>query len=494
MPSAAPPQSTAARFLDRVGNFLIDGEWLKSISGDMSEAVDPATGDVLARVAAAGIPDVDAAVAAARRSFDDKRWRGLSGDERAKILWRIAELVEAHAEELGELESRNGGGLMTMMPLLVGDVAECFRYYAGACTKIHGRSADFNRWGASISHHTRLEPVGVVGLIVPWNSPLGMAAWKLAPALAAGCSVILKPADETPITALRLGELMMEAGVPPGVVNIVTGPGATIGARLGAHPDVDKVSFTGSTAVGKSLITAAAGNLKRLTLELGGKSPFIICADADLDQAIPAAANAIFTHAGQVCSAGSRLYIARQVYDQVVAALIGHAAAIKIGSPRDPATQMGPLVSAKQLARVRAMVAAGRDEGAVVVHGGERFGSAGFFMEPTVLVGTTPAMRVVREEIFGPVVVASPFDSIDEAVALANDSIYGLAAYVWTRDIRVANRLANEIRAGTVWVNCILLLDYSAPFGGFKQSGWGREHGPDGINAYLETKSVMMAI
>lgn len=492
--SETVPEGEVKRYLDRTGKFLIDGEWCWAKSGALDDVLDPATGQRLAQVASGGVDDIDAAVAAARASFADKRWRALSGDERGRILWRLADLIEANTEELATLEALNSGGLMAMMPLVVANVAECFRYYAGWCTKIHGRSADFSFWGTGVSNRTRLQPVGVVGLIVPWNSPLGIGAWKLAPALAAGCSVILKPADETPLSVLRLGELMIEVGIPAGVINIVCGPGAVIGARLGEHPDVDKISFTGSTAVGKSLLTSAAGNLKRLTLELGGKSPFIICADADLDLAIPAAARAIFFHSGQICTAGSRLYADRRVYDDVVAGLADFAARMKVGSPLDPATEMGPLISAKHLARVKAIVAAGRDEGATLVAGGEQIEGPGFFIQPTVFAGAQPHMRVMREEIFGPVISAASFESLDEVITLANDTPYGLASYIWSRDIGTANRLAHEIDAGTAWINCAQVLNYAVPFGGFKQSGWGREHGPDGIIAYLETKAIMTAV
>jgi phenylacetaldehyde dehydrogenase len=408
-------------------------------------------------------------------------------------------LIEANLDELCELETLDQG-----KPLWVGKYAEVpgaieqFRYFAGAATKIEGTtipsSIDYQPPGKKIFAYTVKEPLGVVGAIVPWNSPLVLTAMKIAPALAAGCTMVLKPAEDTSLTALRLAELIAEAGVPPGVFNVVTGLGETAGAALAAHPGVDKVTFTGSTEVGKLMLDAAKGNLKRLTLELGGKSPAIVMPDADLELAIPGVANAIFFNAGQVCVAGSRLYVHDSIFERVVEGVANYARGIRLGHGLDPQTQMGPVVNVKQAERIAGYVESGRAAGAEIRVGGGRGGPRGTFIEPTVLTRVRPDMKVVREEIFGPVVVATPFDDVEEIVTLANDTHYGLAASVWTESLSAAHRLAAQIRAGTVWINCHSMFDATLPIGGMKQSGWGRESGQQAVENYLETKTICAVI
>jgi phenylacetaldehyde dehydrogenase len=456
----------------------------------------PPPAGVITNVPAGDKADVDIAVRAARRAFDERRWTKISPSERGRILWRIADLIERNLEELAELESIDNGkpyavARVADLPLAV----DMFRYMGGWATKIRGTTLPLSLPGEYLSYTVR-EPVGVVGQIIPWNFPLLMAAWKIAPALAAGCTVVLKAAEQTPLSALRLAELIQGSGVPNGVVNILTGFGETAGAALAAHPDVDKVAFTGSTEVGKLIVQAAAGNLKKVSLELGGKSPAIILPDADLDLAIAGAANAIFFNHGQCCCAGSRLYAHQSVYDKVVAGVADIAGKIKVGPGLDPGTEMGPLVSDEQFARVTSYIADGRDSGAKVAVGGNRVGNLGYFVQPTVLENTTPTMKVVREEIFGPVVCTTPFNDEDlEAIARqANDTIYGLAASVWTRNGGTAHKLASRIRSGTVWINCHNVFDASLPFGGYKQSGWGREMGEEVLHNYTEVKAVTAAL
>jgi phenylacetaldehyde dehydrogenase len=483
-----------ADFIEKPRKMLISGKWVNAISGKTFPTYNPSTGEVLAHVAEGDREDIDQAVKAARKAFDHGPWRRLSASERGRLIWKLADLLESHTEEFAYLESLDNGKPLTIaraadVPLAV----DLFRYMAGWATKIEGNTIPISvpyTPGAKYLAYTLREPVGVAGQIIPWNFPLLMAAWKLGPALAAGCTVVLKPAEQTPLSALRLGDLVMEAGFPEGVVNIVPGYGETAGAALAAHPDVDKVAFTGSTEVGKLIVHAAAGNLKKVSLELGGKSPNVIFKDADLDMAIEGAASAIFFNHGQCCCAGSRLYVEKPIFDRVVEGVANHAKKIHVGSGLDPATTMGPLVSEEQLSRVCGYLEAGFSEGATALSGGHRKGDRGYFVEPTVLVNTNEDMKVVREEIFGPVVAAMPFGDPEEILPRANNSEYGLAAAVWTRDISKAHRTADLLRAGTVWINCYNIFDAAMPFGGYKQSGWGREMGHDALNLYTQTKAV----
>src|SRR5579862_4676267 len=486
-----------AEFIDKPRKMLINGRWVSAASGKTFPTYNPATGEVLAQVAEGDREDINQAVKAARNAFDNGPWRRMTASERSRLIWKLADLLEQHTEEFGYIESLDNGKPLTIakaadVPLAV----ELFRYMGGWSTKLEGNTIPLSvpyTPGAKYLAYTLREPVGVVGQIIPWNFPLLMAAWKLGPALACGCTVVLKPAEQTPLSALYLGELLLEAGLPAGVVNIVTGFGDA-GAALAAHDDVDKVAFTGSTEVGKLIVKAAAGNLKKVSLELGGKSPNVIFADADLDSAIRGAANGIFFNHGQCCNAGSRLYVEAGAFDEVVAGVADRAKQITVGNGMDPATQMGPLISDEQFEKVLGYLQSGLDAGAEAVVGGSRVGERGYFIEPTVLTNTTGDMKVMREEIFGPVVCAVPFDSTEQILPVANDTNYGLAAGIFTRDISKAHRTAARLRAGTVWINTYHVFDAAQPFGGYKESGWGREMGHQVLENYLETKAVCVAL
>jgi phenylacetaldehyde dehydrogenase len=472
---------------------FINGQWTDAASGRTFETPNPATGETLAHVAEGDAEDINRAVRAARAAFEDGPWRRMTPSDRGRLIWKIGDLILEHADELAQLESLDNGKPVAVargadVPL----AADLFHYMAGWATKIEGNTIDISvpyMPGANFHSYTLREPLGVVGQIIPWNFPLLMAAWKLGPALTTGNCVVLKPAEQTPLTALRLAELIAEAGIPDGVVNVVPGYGETAGAALAAHDDVDKVAFTGSTEVGKLIVQAAAGNLKKLTLELGGKSPNIVFDDADTS-AVEGAANAIFFNHGQCCVAGSRLFVQEDRFDEVVNGVAEIAKGIKLGPGMESGTQMGPLVSEEQFRRVTGFLESGREDGATTLAGGGRFGERGYFVEPTVITNTRPEMKIVREEIFGPVVVAAPFRTLDEIAAEANDSSYGLGAGIWTKDISKAHALAKKLRAGTVWINCYNVFDASLPFGGYKQSGWGREMGHEVLNNYTEVKAV----
>jgi phenylacetaldehyde dehydrogenase len=492
MTIAAEVTKTTRDFVGTTRRLLIDGQWVEAASGKTFVTTDPATEQEITNVAHGEAEDIDRAVAAARRAFEAGPWRTITPSARSQIIWRLADLLEKHADEFAELEALDNGKPLSVartadVPLAV----DLFRYMAGWATKIEGNTIPISVPGTLA--YTLMEPVGVVGQIIPWNFPLLMAAWKLGPALAAGCTVVLKPAEQTPLSALRLGELFQEAGLPDGVLNIVTGFGDA-GARLAAHPGVDKVAFTGSTEVGKLVVQAASGNLKKVSLELGGKAPLVIYRDADIDKAIANAATAAFFNHGQCCTSGSRLYVERDIYDDVVTGIAEQARKIKVAPAFDPGTQMGPLISGEQFERVSAYLAAGFAGGATALAGGGRHGDTGYFIEPTVLTNVSQDMTIVREEIFGPVLPTMAFDDPREIAAVANDTNYGLAAGVWTRDISKAHQTAALIRAGTVWVNTYHVYDAALPFGGYKESGWGREMGHQVLNNYLETKSVVVGL
>ena len=477
----------------RTRRMLIDGKWVEAASGETFTTYDPSTEEPLAEIAAGNKEDIDRAVRAARGAFESGPWRRMTSSERGRALWKLADLIEAYAEEFAQLETLDNGKPLTVarvadIPLVI----DHFRYYAGWATKVEGETIPVSIPGQRFLNYTLREPVGVVGQIIPWNFPLLMAAWKLGVALACGNTVVLKPAEQTPLSALRLGELLDEAGIPPGVVNIVTGFGETAGAAIAAHPGLDKVAFTGSTEVGRLIMKAAAGNLKRVSLELGGKSPNIVFADADLEEAAVGAASAIYFNHGQCCCAGSRLFIEQKAYDKIMPRLVEFSEKIKLGPGMDPASEMGPLVSSEQFERVTGYLAAGKKEGAKAVTGGGRPKKLGkgYFVQPTVFTDVKADMKITREEIFGPVVCAIPFKDADEVVAAGNDTTYGLAAAVWTRDIQKAHRMAETLKAGTVWINCYNVFDAASPFGGYKQSGFGREMGKAALELYTQTKSV----
>ncbi|WP_321396254.1 aldehyde dehydrogenase family protein [Emcibacter sp.] len=484
----------ARNFVSNTRKMLIDGKWVSSVSGKTFSTIDPATGSVITDVCEGDKEDIGLAVMAARRAFEDGPWVKMIPSHRERLLHRLADLIEENAEELAELEALdNGKNKAIAQAVDIGIAIETFRYMAGWPSKITGDvlplsvpiAPDQDFFG-----YTLREPVGVIGQIIPWNFPLLMCAWKLAPALACGNTIVLKPAEETPLTALRLGELICEAGFPDGVVNIVPGYGHTAGAALTAHPEVDKIAFTGSTEVGKIIAREAADSMKKVSMELGGKSPAIIMPDADLEIAIPGAASAIMFNQGQVCCAGSRLYVPDNLYDAFLEGMTENISSLSIGSGLNPENMVNPLVSEIQLERVMNYIDIGRQEGASVVTGGKRRGDTGYFVEPTILAETSQDMKVVQEEIFGPVVCVQRYSDVSEIVKLANDTIYGLGASLWTRDVGNIVKIVPKIKAGTVWVNCHNILDVAMPFGGFKQSGYGRELGKEVLELYTQTKSV----
>jgi aldehyde dehydrogenase (NAD+) len=474
------------------GRLLINGQWVEG--GQTFDTINPATGEVLTQVVEALAADVDHAVAAAREAFDDRNgaWRKMSASERGRLIWKLADLVEKNLEELAELETLDNGkpifeSRYVDMPM----VADVLRYYAGWATKIHGETV--NAFETAFTYTLR-EPVGVVGMIIPWNFPLLLASWKLGPALACGCTIVMKPAEQTPLTTLRFGELAVEAGMPAGVLNIVTG-GPETGRAIVRHPGMDKIAFTGSTAVGKEIMRGAADSLKRVTLELGGKSPNIVFADSDIDSAVKGAINGIFYGKGEVCNAGSRLFVESKVQDEFIEKLVARAKKLQPADPLDPKTRLGAIVSQEQMQTVLRYIEAGKKEGAKLIAGGNRVsvdGGKGFFLEPTIFGGVGNDMKIAQEEIFGPVLATLTFDEVDQVVDLANRNQYGLAAAVWTRDVKKAHNVSRQLRAGTVWINTYGLMDAALPFGGFKSSGFGRELGMHAIEHYTELKSVWM--
>jgi len=486
--------TTASKAQIKPGKLLINGEWVEGKKH--FDTINPATGEVLTQVADAGAAEVDQAVAAARKAFDDPKgpWRKMSASERGRLIWKLADLMEQHIEELAELETLDNGkpifeSRYVDMPMAI----DVMRYFAGIATKIQGETVNTL---SSAFTYTMREPIGVVGAIVPWNFPLLLATWKLGPALACGNTVVYKPAEQTPLTALKLGELAIAAGFPAGVLNIVTG-GPETGAAIVRHKDIDKVAFTGSTSVGKEIMRSAADTLKRVTLELGGKSPNIVFADSDIDSAVKGAINGIFYGKGEVCNAGSRLFVESKVQDEFMGKLVERAKKLRPGDPMDPKTRLGAIVSEKQMKHVLSYIDAGKKEGAQLVAGGSRVnvnGDKGFFIEPTVFGAVNNDMTIAQEEIFGPVLATLTFDDIDQVAELANKNVYGLAAGIWTNDIKKAHALSRRLKAGTVWINTYGPMDAAMPFGGYKQSGFGRELGAHAIEHYTELKSVWLAL
>jgi aldehyde dehydrogenase (NAD+) len=496
MTTTTEPTTLRSPIDGRHRQMFVDGAWVDAASGANMPTLDPATGEILATVPRSSAADIDTAVAAARRAFEGP-WGRARPAERQLLLLRIADAFERHWDELSLSDTLDMGKPLSRSRADKGRVTGMLRYYAGLATGLDGRTIDNSLPGEFFSY-TRRESIGVVGAIIPWNAPCAASVWKIGPALATGCTIVLKPSEEAPLTPLLIAGIMSEAGVPDGVVNVVTGTGLEAGAPLAEHPGVDKVVFTGSTATGQSIVRASAGNLKRVSLELGGKSPLVVCADADLDQAVPTAALSAFANSGQICIAGSRLLVERSIHDEFVERLGAHAEAMRVGRGIDPETEIGPLVSVRQLERVTGFLDSGREQGARVVAGGGRLTggdfTAGNFVAPTVFADVTDDMRIATEEIFGPVISAMPFDTLDEAVLRANATPYGLAAGVFTRDIGRAHQLANRLRAGSVWVNTYHALDPAVPFGGQKMSGYGKEGGVEHLEEYLTTKAVWMKL
>src|SRR5215813_4565407 len=486
-------ERTSHPFLDgKTKRLLIDGKWVEAASGKTFASINPATGEVLATVAEGDAEDINRAVAAARRAFDGP-WSKIKPFERQLMLLRLADLVERHFEELSMLDTLDMGAPISRTFGTRHRVLGMLRYYAGMATALHGETIE-NSLPGEIFSYTLKEPVGVVGAIIPWNGPLGASVWKIGPAIATGCTVVLKPAEEAPLTSLRLAELAMEAGIPPGVVNVVPGFGETAGAALAAHMDVDKVAFTGSHLTGQKIVQASAGNLKRVSLELGGKSPDIVFADADLDAAVPGASMAVFANSGQICSAGTRLFVEQKVYEEFTHKVAAFAKALRVGNGANPETQVGPLVSPEQLDRVTTYLGIGRQEGAKSLSGGQQLTEGeyarGYFVPPTIFTDVRDDMRIAQEEIFGPVISAIPFTDIDEVIQRGNATTFGLGSGVWTRDVSKAHKLARAIRAGSVWINCYQAMDPAVPFGGYKMSGYGRESGLQHVEEYLNVKAV----
>ena len=483
---------THPKFLDgQTKQLLIDGKWVSAQSGRTFDTINPTNGERLTSVSEGAAEDIDLAVKAARRAFEGA-WAKFKPYDRQLALLRLADLVDANADELGTLDTLDMGCPVAYSAGRRQRAVSMLRYYAGQATSVHGQTIDNSQPGELFSY-TLKEPLGVVGAIIPWNGPLFMAIWKIAPALAAGCTVVLKPAEQAPLSSLRLGELCLEAGIPPGVVNVVPGFGAA-GAALAEHMDVDKITFTGSTEVGQKIIRASAGNVKRVTTELGGKSPNIVFADADLDTAVPGAAMAIFANSGQICSAGSRLFVEQKIYDEFVERVAAFANNLRVGDPLDPTTQMGPVVSKEQLDRVVGYLNVGKEQGARVAAGGARINEGklvqGYFVQPTVFANVDDGMRIAKEEIFGPVVSALPFTDIEDVVKRGNATTFGLGSGIWTRSLSNAHRVAKGLKAGSVWINTYQQMDPAVPFGGYKMSGYGREGGSEHIEEFMNTKSV----
>jgi aldehyde dehydrogenase (NAD+) len=476
-------------------DMLIDGKSVPALSGRRFETRNPATGALLANVADGDAADVDRAVKAARAALSGP-WSKLKPAERQRIMLRLADLIELHYDELAMLDTLDIGAPLSRTRLGKGRAAALIRYYAGQVTTVHGETLPNSAAGDVLSH-TLKEPIGVVAAINPWNGPAGMSVWKAGPVLASGCTMVMKPAEQSPLSALRFGELCLEAGVPDGVINILTGQGAA-GAALASHPGIDKIAFTGSTGVGEKILHAAAATMKRVTVELGGKSPNIVFADANLDKAVPAAAAAVFANSGQICSAGTRLFVQSSIREEFMERLAAYTRTIRVGDPLDPQTVIGPVVSKPQMDKILGFIETAGEEGGRALVGGNRMSGpahdAGFFIEPTIFIDLTDDMTIAREEIFGPVLSAFSFDTIDEVLERANATEFGLASGVWTRDLATAHRMARGIKAGSVWVNCYQMLDPAVPFGGYGMSGFGRESGMHQIDEYLETKAVWIKL